>query len=130
MTDAVPTPRLIAIVDAMVEAYNAKDFERFREHLSPMFYFRHHNRDFECHDRDQFIAILRQFASEFVPDRKFGPPHRVVGAGNVVVREQAWGGCARVDIPGMAKAGEVLSLDLCTVYVFDGERVAEYHDYG
>jgi hypothetical protein len=133
MAQSVPATRLAPIMDAMIAAYNAKRFDELREILAPKFYFRHHNRNFELRDRDSFIATLRQFASEFVPDRKFGPPLRTVEAGNVVVREHQWGGNVRnvrVDIPGMARAGEFLELDLCTVCIFNGDRIAEYHDYG
>lgn len=122
--------RLIHIVDELISAYNAKDFDRLAGLLAPDLIFCHHNRGFSHNNREEFIATLKLFAHEIMPDRKFGPAVRVVAAGNTVVREQSWGGHARIDIPGMARAGELLQLDLCAVYVFRGEVVAEYHDYG
>ena len=47
----------------------------------------------------------------------------------MLVREQTWGGTAVADLPGVAGAGETFTYDFCTVYVFDGERVREYHEY-
>ncbi len=130
MTDSHSSTHLTAIVEDLVAAYNAKDFARVRELFAPRFYFCHHNRNFEFRDRDELIAIMRHFATEAVPDRRFHPAVRTIESGNVVIREQTWGGEAQVDIPGMASKGEQLSLDLCSVFVFEGELIAEYHDYG
>jgi hypothetical protein len=113
-----------------VQAYNDKDFDRLRGLLSSTFYFQHHNRNFEFKDPDEFIATLKQFASELMPNRGFGKPSRVSCAGNTVFVEQPWSGTPNVDIPGMGDAGELISLDLCSVLVFDGNLVTEYHDYG
>ncbi|MGE0485522.1 MAG: nuclear transport factor 2 family protein [Gammaproteobacteria bacterium] len=121
---------LSAIVEDLVATYNARDFPRLRAFFADDFHFCHHNRGFSLDDADAFVALLEQFARDIVPDRRFGPRTRIVEAGNVVVREQPWGGLVQQDIPGMARAGERLQLDLCTVFVFSGDKVAEYHDYG
>lgn len=113
-----------------VQAYNAKDFDRLRGLLATPFYFQHHNRNYEITDPDEFVATLKQFASEYIPDRAFGKPSRVSCAGNTVVVEQPWSATAKVDIPGMGNAGERISLDLCSVFIIDGDRIAAYHDYG
>lgn len=122
--------RLSAIVEKLVESYNAQDFARLRGFFADDFRFCHHNRGFSLADADAFVALLEHFAREVIPDRRCGTCKRIVETGNVVVREQAWGGLVRQDIPGMARAGEHLELELCTVFVFAGDRVAEYHDYG
>lgn len=130
MTTPVPAERLLELTETLVAAYNAKDFERLANLLSPNLKFCHHNRGFAFDTRDEFIDILRTFAGEMVPDRKLGPAVRVIASGNTVLREQTWGGTARGDIPGMARAGESFTIDIATVLVFKGEVVAEYHDYG
>lgn len=130
MSDHGGTNRLAALAAEFIQAYNAKDFARMRELLSSTFYFQHHNRGFEITDPDEFIATLQQFASEFIPDRAFGEATRVSVAGDTVVVEQPWGATAKVDIPSMATAGERISLDLCSVFVFDGDHITAYHDYG
>ena len=130
MSEHSSKTRLESLAAQFVQAYNSKDFERLRGLLSPTFYFQHHNRDYEIKDPDEFVATLKQFASEFIPDRAFGRPSRVTCAGNTVVVEQPWTATAKVDIPGMGSAGERISLDLCSVFVFDGDEIAAYHDYG
>lgn len=130
MSAQVAPERLLELTETLVAAYNAKDFERLANLLSPNLKFCHHNRGFAFDTRDEFIDILRTFASEIVPDRRLGPAVRVIASGNTVLREQTWGGTARCDIAGMAKAGESFSIDIATVLVFKGETVAEYHDYG
>ena len=130
MSDHDENARLESLAAEFVQAYNAKDFDRLRGLLSPTFYFQHHNRGFEITDPDEFVAILQQFASELIPDRAFGQPSRVSCAGNTVVVEQPWSATAKVDIPGMGSAGERISLDLCSVFIFDDDKIAAYHDYG
>lgn len=122
--------KLESLAANFIQAYNDKDFDRLRGLISSNFYFQHHNRNFEFKDPDEFIATLQQFASELMPQRGFGKPSRVTCAGNTVVFEQPWSGTPSVDVPGMGDAGEKISLDLCSVFVFDGDLVAEYHDYG
>jgi hypothetical protein len=130
MANQIQPQRLGTIVEASIAAYNAKDFERYREFLAPEFYFCHYNRGFEHDSRDDFIATLKLFADQLMPDRQIGPALRLVETDNTVVRVHHWGGTASADIPGMGLAGEVLGLDLCTLYVFNGDKIAEYHDYG
>lgn len=130
MSNNDSTDRLQALAGKFVTAYNDKDFERLRELLAPKFYFEHHNRNFQFSNADEFVATLKQFASELMTDRAFGKATRISSSGNTVVIEQPWSGTPSVDIPGMAAAGERLSLDLCSVFIFEGELVAEYHDYG
>jgi hypothetical protein len=121
---------LTAVVERAVEAYNAQDFDTYEQYFREDLRFCHHNRGFEFHGRKAFIDTLRTFASELIPDRAFAAATRLLQAGNVVVREQSWGGTAIADVPGIAEKGQTFSLDLCTVYVFDGDRVSQYHDYG
>ncbi len=130
MTQQPPPERLLELTETLVAAYNAKDFARLANLLSPNLKFCHHNRGFAFDTRDEFIDILRTFATDMVPDRRLGPAVRAIASGHTVLREQTWGGTARCDIPGMAKAGESFSIDIATVLVFKGEVVAEYHDYG
>lgn len=121
---------LAAVVEKAIEAYNAQDFDAYQEFFVEDLRFCHHNRGFEFADRAAFVDTLKMFAKDLVPDRLLGPAVRVTQNGNVVVREQAWNATAVADIPGIASAGETFSLDLCSVFVFDGDRVCEYHDYG
>lgn len=122
--------KLENLADEFVEAYNAKNFDRMREMITPNFYFHHHNRELEYKDPDEFIVVLKQFATELLPERGFGKNARVTCAGNTVVVEHPWSATPAVDIPGMGDAGETINLDLCTIMVFDGDLLAEYHDYG
>lgn len=120
----------IAIVERMVGAYNDKNWGRYALFFREDMRFVHHNRGFEFTDRPTFLAAMRVFAGDLVPNRALGPAIRSVQAGDVVVREQRWTGKAVADFPGIASAGEDVALDLCSVYVFDGDLIAEYHDYG
>ena len=113
-----------------IRAYNEKDFARMREMIAPNFYFQHHNRGLEFSDPEEFVATLKQFATEALPDRGFGAAERVTCTKTTVVIQHSWGGTPKVDIPGMGNAGEKINLDLCSVMVFEGTLMTEYHDYG
>ncbi|MFT4561552.1 MAG: hypothetical protein ACI9BW_001293 [Gammaproteobacteria bacterium] len=130
MANEIQPQRLGSIVEASIVAYNAKDFDRYRGFLASEFYFCHYNRGFDHTDPDEFIATLKLFADQLMPDRQIGPAIRLLETDNTVVRVHRWGGTATADIPGMGQAGDVLGLDLCTLYVFRDDKIAEYHDYG
>lgn len=115
----------------IVAAYNAKDFETLTSLLHPDLDFEHVNRGFAYRKRDDLLGVLRMFAGDLMPDRKMGAPERVLSSGDVVVRVAPWGGTAKVDVPGFAKAGEKVAITLCSVLHFDEQgRLVEWKDYG
>jgi hypothetical protein len=121
---------LVAIVEKTVDAYNTKNWGRYALSFREDMRYCHHNRGFEFSDRATFLAAMRVFASDLIPNRTLGPAVRCVQSGDTVVREQVWSGKAVADFPGIASAGEDFRLEVCTVYVFDGDLIVEYHEYG
>lgn len=120
----------VATVERLVDAYNTKNWGRYALFFREDLRFCHHNRGFEFSDRATFLAAMRVFANDLVPNRTLGPAVRCVQAGDVVVREQVWSGKAIADFPGIGAAGEDVRLEICSVYVFDGDLIAQYHEYG
>ena len=121
---------LTAIIEKAVEAYNEQDFDAYQEFFASDLRFVHHNRGFAFTDRDTFIKTLRMFAADLIPNRRLHPATRIFQSGSVVVREQEWGGTAISDVPGIASKGESFTLEFSTVYVFEADKVVEYHEYG
>lgn len=130
MTDTDIDTDRVAIVERAIDAYNAKNWGRYALFFREDLRYCHHNRGFEFSDRATFLAAMRVFASDLAPNRALGPGVRCVQSGDVVVREQVWSGKAIADFPGIAVAGEDFRLEVCTVFVFDGDLIAEYHEYG
>ena len=117
--------------DRLVAAYNAKDFTAFRSLIAPNLDFAHFNRNFAFDRLDGLMQSIEQFASTFVPDRRFEPPQRVTVAGNVVIRESYYVGTAKVDLPGFAPSGGQVRLKFCTVFRFNDQGIlVEWKDYG
>jgi hypothetical protein len=117
--------------DRLVATYNAKDFVTFRSLIAPNVDFAHFNRNFAFDRLDGLMQTIEQFASSFIPDRRFEPPLRVTVAGNLVVRESYYVGTAKVDLPGFASAGGQVRLKLCSVFRFNNQGVlVEWKDYG
>jgi len=123
-------PQLSAVVERAVNAYNAKDFEKYEQCFTDNVCFRHHNRGYEITGRRQLVDFLTTTANDIFPDRQMGPATRLLEAGNTVVREQVWTGTPTVDVEGIGAQGHPATLEICSIYVFDGDRISEYHDYG
>lgn len=121
----------VAASDEFFQAYNDCDIDEVERRLAPDLDFAHHNRGFATRNRDELIAVLRQFVAGIMPDRKFSAPSRVTASGNVVIREARWSGTAKQDIPGFGKAGETLEFQLCSVLRFDDQGIiVEWKDHG
>lgn len=115
----------------LVDLYNAKDFDALEQVIAPDLDFAHFNRDFAFRERSGLLGVLRHFAAELIPDRRFLPAERVTVAGNIVVREGFYTGTAAVDLPGFANAGGTIMLKFCSVLRFDDEGILlEWKDYG
>lgn len=120
-----------AVAERLVNAYNAKDFAALAAMIAPNLDFAHFNRDFVFSERAGLIAVLRHFATEFLPDRRFLPPERVTVCGPIVIREGYYTGTARVDVPGFAPVGGTVMLKFCSVFRFDANGIlVEWKDYG
>ena len=124
-------PNFAALADQFIAAYNAKDMATLRAATAPNLDFTHFNRDFKFDNNEGLIAVLENFASNLVPDRRFLPPERVTVSGNIVVREAFYTGTATVDLPGFAPAGGTIMLKFCSVLRFDDLGIlVEWKDYG
>ena len=99
--------------------------------IAPDLDFAHYNRDFVLTSRDALLDVLRQFASQYVPDRRFEPAERVTVTGDIVVREAWYVGTAAVDLPGFGAAGEAFRFKFCSVMRFDDQGIlVEWKDHG
>lgn len=117
--------------DALVAAYNAQDFEAMERTIAPNVDFAHFNRDFVLSDRSALLDVLRNFAANFIPNRRFEAPERVQVVGNTVIRESWYVGTPKVDLPGFGNAGEDFRLKFCSVMRFDDAGIlVEWKDYG
>jgi hypothetical protein len=121
----------LAYADAMIAAYNAQDFATMETQIAPDVDFAHFNRNFALASRDALLGVLRQFASDCIPDRHFETPERVFAAGNTVVRIGWYVGTCAIDLDGFGKAGEAFRLKFCTVLRFDDAGIiVEWKDFG
>jgi len=62
-----------AVAERLVDAYNAKDFDALEALIDPHLDFAHFNRNFAFSERAPLMGVLRHFAAEFIPDRRFLP---------------------------------------------------------
>lgn len=121
----------LASAEAMVTAYNAKDFAAMEALIAPDIDFAHFNRDFALAGREALLDVLRQFARDYFVERRFEPAERIFAAGDMVVREGWYAGICAVDLPGFGQAGESFRLKFCSVLRFDeGGMIVEWKDHG
>ena len=120
-----------AAAERLIQAYNAKDFDAMAVMIAADLDFAHYNRDFVLTSRDALLDVLRQFAADFIPDRRFEPVERVTVSGDIVVREGWYTGTPAVDLPGFGAKGEAFRLKFCSVMRFDDRDVlVEWKDHG
>lgn len=122
---------LVARSDAFIDAYNRKDFDAMDAMMSPSLDFAHFNRDFALSSSSELLAVLRQFAADLIPDRRFEEPERVTECNGFVVREAWYTGTPLVELPGFGPVGEVFRLKFCSTMRFDEDGIlVEWKDYG
>lgn len=115
----------------LVSIYNDKNFDKMSALIAPKIDFAHFNRDFHLSDRDELITLLRHFATDLVPDRRFLEPERITDRGDLVVREGFYMGTPLMDLPGFGPAGSTFTLKFCSVMRFDSQGILlEWKDYG
>ena len=120
-----------ACAQAIMQAYNDKDFEALEARLAPDIRMSHFNRGASFSSASELIGVMRAFAADYMPDRQFELAERVLVSDNIVVREGYWGGTAGQDIPGFAAKGETLRLRLCSVMTFDDDGIlVDWRDHG
>lgn len=120
-----------AAAEALIQAYNAKDFDAMTAMIAPDLDFAHFNRAFVLNSRDALLGVLQDFAVRYVPDRRFEAPERVTVSGDMVVREAWYVGTAAIDLPGFGAAGEAFRLKFCSVMRFDANGLlVEWKDHG
>jgi len=120
-----------AAAERIIHAYNAKAFDEMEALIAADLDFAHFNRDFVMSSRDALFDVLRQFASTFVPDRRFEAAERVTVAGQICVREGWYAGTAAVDLPGFGAQGEEFRFKFCSVMRFDEAGIlVEWKDHG
>ncbi len=117
--------------NAMIAAYNAQDFTAMATQIDPDVDFAHFNRNFCLNSRDELLGVLRQFASDCIPDRQFEPAERMFAVDDTVVRIGWYVGTCAIDLEGFGKAGEAFRLKFCSVLRFDDKGIiVEWKDFG
>jgi limonene-1,2-epoxide hydrolase len=119
-----------AVVDALIEAYNGKDFEALSRLLGDSVRLVHYGRNIDVTGRAEVLAMFERSAEGAFPDRRFHSRRRRIVDGEHVVIEQVWEANATMDVPNMANAGDAVRMDLCTVFTVRDGRIVAYDEYG
>jgi hypothetical protein len=121
----------LARAEAMITAYNAQDFVAMESQIAADVDFAHFNRNFVLTSRDELIGVLRQFASNCIPDRHFEPAERIFAVDDTVVRIGWYVGTCAIDLDGFGKAGQAFRLKFCSVLRFnDAGIIIAWQDFG
>lgn len=119
----------LAVVDRLVKAFNAPDFDELSEILADDIVFSHKNKGMEGSGKEKLLSNIRMMNDAF-PGRVIGETKRYAINGDVVLREAHWTGTAAQDVPGFAQAGERAYLDTMTLFVIRGGQIHEWADFG
>jgi steroid delta-isomerase-like uncharacterized protein len=117
------------IIESFISAYNSGEDEKLLSLCTDDIMVTHHNRDVVINGKEAFREILTTFKT-IIPTKAFTNRRAFFVDGNNVIVEHTWGGKVLEEVPGFAKKGESLQLDLCTRYSLKDGLISEYHDYG
>ena len=120
----------LGVVETFLAAYNNKDLDQITRLLADEIHMVHYGRDIDISGADQVLTLLTRSAEGAFPDRRFHSRRRRLVDGDHVIVEQAWSATAEVDVPGYARAGESVAMDLCTIFTVTAGRIVEYVEYG
>lgn len=119
-----------AIADAFIDAYNAGDDDELLMLCAEDIQVVHHNRELNLTGREAFGNML-DLVSMLFPDKRFGPRRVIHADDERAVIVHTWTGTAEAPVPGLAtKAGDAVSVDICSIYTVRDGLVVGYHDYG
>ncbi len=119
----------LAVVNRLLAAFNAPDFEELSEILADDIVFCHKNKGMEGSGKDKLISNIRMMNDAF-PGRVIGATKRYAINGDAVFREAHWTGMAAQDVAGFADAGEQAYLDTVTLFVIRDGKIQEWNDFG
>lgn len=117
------------VVERLIAAFNAPDFDALDALLAEDIVFSHKNKGMAGSGKAQLLANIKMMNDAF-PGRTISATKRGAVVGDVVFREATWGGTAAVDVPGFAKAGEKAHLDTMTIFVIHSGQIHEWSDFG
>jgi ketosteroid isomerase-like protein len=119
----------LAVVQRLIAAFNAPDFDELSDILADNIVFSHKNKGMEGSGKEKLLENIR-LMNEAFPGRVIGETKRFAINGDVVFREGYWTGKAAHDVPGFATAGELAYLDTVTLLVIRGGQIHEWCDFG
>ena len=119
-----------AVVDAFIDAYNAQDLEALGRLLDDSVRLVHYGRDIDIDGHRDVLAMFERSARGAFPDRRFASRRRRLVDGAHVALEHVWEATATIDVPHMARAGEAVRMELCTVFTVRAGRIVAYDEYG
>ena len=115
-----------AIAREYVEAWNKRDFAKYRELLHPQYTYTGSD-GARQNGPDAGVGVGQMFANAF-PDGKL-EVERVHGVGNFAISEYTGSGTHKGDLMGIAATGRRVTMPVCNVIeIRDGKIIAE-RDY-
>jgi steroid delta-isomerase-like uncharacterized protein len=122
---------LIGIARDVIDAFNAKDGERFKKQLSATVVYDEVGTNRKFQGADAWLQVWEQWRNAF-PDVK-GTITNAVASGNAVVQEITWQGTQSgpLSLPGrtIPASGKRQITRTSLVLVFEGDRVKESRLY-
>lgn len=117
------------VAEAYIAAYNAGDLPAMAALYRDDAVTQHHNRGYRKVGRDEIMAG-KAAVGHVVPEKRLVDRRRIVAADDMVVVEHAWRGTAIGALPGFARAGEEINIEICTVMRIVDGQIASHDDYG
>ena len=129
MPDQMDPVQLLALVNRFYDAYNAVDLDTLGSMMADDIRWEHHGQ-VKGQGKAQLLE-LNQKINEIAPGRYVKPPVRWAVNGNIIFVEHTLYGIPVVE-PGLFdwKAGVPFELEVCSIMVVEGDKIAEWSDFG
>jgi acetoacetate decarboxylase len=118
------------VVDDFLRAYAERDLDGIAGTLHPDVVMLHPGREVDVHGRPDVVAHFGRGISGKFPDRRFLSARRRLRVGDSVVIEHAWTATPSEDVPGIALAGETVTIEILALFVVRDGLLVELVEYG
>ena len=119
----------LEFVNDYIDAYNDMDWDRIGSMVDENIYCEHHGR-FKGQGRQWMLETMAKWA-ERAPGRRLGPITRHAENGELFFWEHKWYANLAVDNETFEfRAGQVVEMELTTLFVIRDGKIVEMSDYG
>jgi hypothetical protein len=120
---------LVPFVEKFVAAYNAEDTDTLAAMLHPDIHLVHHGREARAVNRAEMMDSIELYC-HFFPGRRYKEIGRIIPCGAQVIWTSSWEGVVGEDPPDGMSSGQVVEMEICSIFTVADDTVVSWDDWG